>query len=81
MRSQLGTEWGLEGLECEPRGGPGSSFGSEREARTPHLVVHEGSVVTIGTEWGSGRVGCEARREHGSAYADVHVGSVVTIGD
>ena len=22
-----------------------------------HLVVHEGSVVTMGTEWGSGRAG------------------------
>ena len=51
VRSQLGTEWGLGGLGCEPRGGQGSSFGSERDAGTPHSVVHEGNVVTIRTEW------------------------------
>ena len=28
-----------------------------------------------------GGLGCEARGEKGSAYVDVHVGSVVTIGD
>ena len=38
-------------------------------------------MVTNGTKWGSGRVGCEARGRQGSAYVDVHVGSVVTIGD
>ena len=38
-------------------------------------------MVTIGTEWGSGRVGGEVRGGQGSAYADVHVGSVVTIED
>ena len=38
-------------------------------------------MVTIGTEWDSGRVGCEARGGQGSVYADVHVGSVETIGD
>ena len=81
MWSQLGTKWGMGGLECEPRGGQGSSFGSEREAGTPHSMVHEGSVVTIGTKWDSRRVGCEPKGRQGSAYVDVHVISAVTIGD
>ena len=54
---QLGVSGVWGGLGCELRGGQGSSFGCEREAGTPHLVVHEGSVVTIGTKWGSDRAG------------------------
>ena len=58
---QCDHNWGLSGVQgglgCEPRAGRGSSFGFEREAGTPHSVIHEGSVVTMGIEWGSGRAG------------------------
>ena len=38
---------GGEGALSDPRG---------RQVEA-HSVVHEGSVVTMGTEWGSGRAG------------------------
>ena len=71
MRSQLGTEWGLGRVGCEPRKGQGSAY----------VDVHVGSVVTIGIEWGLERVGYEPRGGQGSAYVDVHVGTVVTTRD
>ena len=61
-------------------GGEGALLDPRGRQVGAHSVVHEGSVVTIGTVWGLRRVGCEPRGGQGRGYVDVHVGSVVTIG-